>query len=124
MTESTQKRGQFTVVSVIGSDERAGIVSDDAYTNALAGETLAYASWVATQLGKQPGGNWSQLAANIYLPVSTEVYPGGPVHLENREYSHHSTPPVSRSRDSGACLSSYSQGLSFLLEQVQVGSND
>jgi trehalose/maltose hydrolase-like predicted phosphorylase len=42
MTES-QNRGKFTVVSDIGPDERAGIVSDDVYTNALAGETLACA---------------------------------------------------------------------------------
>eukprot|EP01043_Picozoa_sp_COSAG02_P009181 COSAG02_NODE_307_length_25111_cov_5.306693_21_plen_186_part_00 len=47
---------------------------------------LLDASWVAAQIGKQPGANWSMLAANVYLPISENIFSHGPVHLENREY--------------------------------------
>lgn len=86
MTESQNRSGQFTVLSDIGPDERAGVISDDAYTNALAGETLAFADWVAAKLGITPGQNWSQLAGNVYLPISLDLFPAGPIHAENREY--------------------------------------
>ena len=35
----------FIVLGVIGADERADIVDDDAYTNALVAETLKYEGW-------------------------------------------------------------------------------
>jgi hypothetical protein len=76
----------FTVLSVIGSDERAGIVDDNAYTNALVAETLAYAAWVADQVGAAPSANWSRIAAGMLLPVVDGIFDGGPIHLENRQY--------------------------------------
>ena len=86
MTASHNRSGQYTVLSDIGADEDAGLVNDDAYTNALAGQTLAFADRVATQLNKAPGSNWSQLAANVYLPTSTALSAGRPTHLENSAY--------------------------------------
>ena len=76
----------FTVLGVIGADERAGIVDDDAYTNALVAETLKYAGWVAGQVGAVPGANWSSIATGMLLPVVEGIYKGGEVHLENRQY--------------------------------------
>ena len=86
VTPTTTVPGGFTVLQVIGSDERAGIVDDDAYTNALAAETLRFACWVAEQIGTSAGANWSRIAAGIVLPVVDGVYSGGPIHLENRQY--------------------------------------
>jgi trehalose/maltose hydrolase-like predicted phosphorylase len=76
----------FTVLGVIGADERAGVVDDNAYTNALVTETLEYAGWVAGEVGAMPGSNWSQIAAGMLLPVVEGIYGGGAIHLENRQY--------------------------------------
>ena len=96
MTASHNRSGQYTVLSDIGADETAGLVNDDAYTNALAGQTLAFADRVATQLHKAPGSNWSQLAANVYLPTSTTLSAGRPIHLSGPSgaYAAHLEPSL------------------------------
>jgi trehalose/maltose hydrolase-like predicted phosphorylase len=86
VTPSTSVPGGFTVLQAIGTDERAGVVDDDAYTNAIAAETLRFASWVAGQVGAPPGANWSAIASGIVLPVVKGVYSDGPIHIENRQY--------------------------------------
>eukprot|EP00039_Didymoeca_costata_P005392 m.81275 g.81275 ORF g.81275 m.81275 type:complete len:815 (-) comp12801_c0_seq8:34-2478(-) len=78
--------GNYTVLGVVGPDERSGKVDNEAYTNALAGEVLKFASEVALDLGETPGANWTKLASKVFLPVVTGVYEGGPIHLQDNQY--------------------------------------
>ena len=55
-------------------------------SNAIAGATLAFASEVAAAAGDVAGSNWSNISANIFLPVVDNLYAGGPTHLQDKQY--------------------------------------
>ena len=78
--------GNYTQKAVVTPDEGAGIVSDAAYTNALAARTMEFASEIATKLGLKANPAWAVQAARPYLPLVTALDPGGPIHAEFTGY--------------------------------------
>ena len=80
----------YTIKQVIGPDEQAGVVDDNAYTNAIAGQTLDFAIEAAAQLGLNhtiPSA-WHEMARSIYLPLVTNLNGTGgkPIHPEFTAY--------------------------------------
>ena len=83
---SRHPSGNFTVLRVVGPDESSGIVDDEAYTNAIASATLAFAAQAGALLRIPVPQNWTDIASRMYLPVVTDIYSGGPVHLQDKQY--------------------------------------
>lgn len=65
--------GNFTQLSVISPDERAGLHDSNAYTNAVAGETMRFALRIANLTGRQHQGlaNWTRISRAVYLPTAS-----------------------------------------------------
>eukprot|EP01052_Picozoa_sp_SAG31_P005113 SAG31_NODE_220_length_19925_cov_3.630939_12_plen_172_part_00 len=78
--------GNFTIKNVTGPDESSGMVDDEAYTNAIAGATVAFAAECAPKVGAVAGKNWSAIASKIYLPVITGMFEGGAIHNQDKQY--------------------------------------
>ena len=66
-----QATGNFTFKQVIGPDEGAGVVDDQAYTNAVAAKTFQWAVEAAAVAGEVAGANWSSLAAKPLLSIAS-----------------------------------------------------
>lgn len=86
--EDSTGTGNYTVKRVVGPDESSGYVDDEAYTNAIAGATLAFAAEAGKVLGLPVGANWTAISTQMYLPIVSGLYPGGPIHLQDRQYKH------------------------------------
>ena len=58
-------------LQVIGPDEHAYITDSNTYTNAAAGQTMAFAAEAARLLGESPPtlAAWEEAAAAMYIPV-------------------------------------------------------
>ena len=57
--------GQYDIVNVVGADEWAENVDNNAFTNAVAILSLRYASEAAIELGRTPNPDWNHVADNI-----------------------------------------------------------
>ena len=106
-------RGNWTVLRVVSPDEsagRPGTVNNSVYTNAAAGKTLAWCVEAAELLGV--GGStpqlWSEIASSPYLPLTSVLFDGGPVHLQDASYTKGT--PVNQA---AVALLQYPLGLDF-----------
>jgi hypothetical protein len=79
--------GNYTVKNVTGPDESSGKVDDEAYTNAVAAASIAFAAECAPRVGAAVPANWSAIVAGVYLPVVGGVYDGGPIHDQDKQYT-------------------------------------
>ncbi len=61
--------GQYHINNVIGANEFAENIDDNAYTNGMAITVLQYAAQAARELGRQPDPDWEKVARNI--PILT-----------------------------------------------------
>ena len=79
--------GNWTWLGVICPDEGAGIQDSNAYTNAIAAETMKFALATAERFGLEwsSRGNWSQISSSVYLPIVD--YNGTMVHPEYENYT-------------------------------------
>lgn len=71
--------GRFEIQNVVGADEYAENIDNDAYTNGVAKVVLQYANLAAEALGLKPNPDWKLVAENI--PI--ERFPDGTI----REHS-------------------------------------
>jgi hypothetical protein len=81
--------GNWTARQVITPDERSGVIDDSVYTNAGAGQTLGWCLEAASILGIPAASLpplWADMAARPHLPLDASLYPGGPVHPQNKGY--------------------------------------
>ena len=78
----------YTIKDVTGPDESSGKVDDEAYTNAIAAATIAFALEVAAKVTSTPSlpANWSTIVSRVYLPVVSGIYEGGPIHMQDKQY--------------------------------------
>eukprot|EP01138_Halocafeteria_seosinensis_P004773 gb/GECG01004880.1/.p1 GENE.gb/GECG01004880.1/~~gb/GECG01004880.1/.p1 ORF type:complete len:494 (+),score=46.54 gb/GECG01004880.1/:1-1482(+) len=81
-----QGSGNYTIWNVQPPDETALIVNDSAYTNGVAATALMFCSEAAHALNKTASSWWSEIASNLYLPLSDKLYDGGSVHPEFKGY--------------------------------------
>jgi trehalose/maltose hydrolase-like predicted phosphorylase len=65
--------GDYHIASVIGPDETAELVTDDAWTNAVVSFNLSAADAAAAILGKLSDPTWSKVAAKIYIPYDPKA---------------------------------------------------
>ena len=65
--------GKFHINGVTGPDEENPNVNDEVYTNAGAMRTLEDAVQAAQVLGMTPPASWSQIAANLVVPVNSAL---------------------------------------------------
>lgn len=63
-----QRDGAYHILHVLSPDETAGIVDDDAYTNADAKLNLTYAISAAEAVHVMPNPQWKLIASRIYMP--------------------------------------------------------
>jgi trehalose/maltose hydrolase-like predicted phosphorylase len=96
---SSVRSANLTLLHVIGPDELAHIVDSNAYTNGLAQTTLRFCGEAASVLlssgGSFSGGaptpaqlaRWADVAERMWLPLSSTLYTGGPVHPEFAGYA-------------------------------------
>jgi len=61
------KDGKYHILNVVCADEWAENVDDNAFTNGIAKEVLAYASQAATVLGITPDPNWKKVGDAIVI---------------------------------------------------------
>ena len=78
--------GNWTVRRVIPPDESAGVTDDSVYTNAAAAQALDWCVEAAEALGHNVPPLWRAMAAAPYLPLSTTLYAGGTVHVQDAHY--------------------------------------
>jgi trehalose/maltose hydrolase-like predicted phosphorylase len=57
--------GQYYIKNVIGANEYAENIDNNAYTNGMAKTVLRYAAQAARELGKKPNPDWTHVADNI-----------------------------------------------------------
>ncbi len=70
--------GKYHINGVIGPDENADLVDDDAYTNGVVRACLDAAGRAAKALGRTPNPRWATVAANIIIPMDpTRHIPSG-----------------------------------------------
>ena len=70
--------GKYHINKVIGPDETADVVNDDAYTNGVVRACLDAAGRAAKALGQTPDPRWASVAANIVIPMDpTRQIPSG-----------------------------------------------
>lgn len=60
--------GSMRIRQVVGPDETAGIVDDDAFTNGVVKVNLQDAAEAAKELGLPANAAWSEAAAHLWLP--------------------------------------------------------
>ncbi|MDQ2731138.1 MAG: hypothetical protein M3Y56_05725 [Armatimonadota bacterium] len=63
--------GSMHIRQVVGPDETAGIVDDDAFTNGVVKVNLQDAAEAATELGLPPKSAWKEAADHLWLPFDT-----------------------------------------------------
>ena len=78
--------GNWTVYGVIPPDESASVTNDSVYTNAAAAQTLGFCIEAAAKLGHDVPALWLQMASAPYLPLSSTLYAGGDVHVQDAHY--------------------------------------
>lgn len=108
--------GNWTLKRVIPPDESRGVVDDEAYTNAAGAQTLSWCLAAAAELGIPAASLpplWPVIAAAPFLPLDDVLYPRGPVHLQNRNYSGQTI------NQADVALLQYPLGLDFGAEQNQ-----
>ena len=66
VTEGTD--GKYHVKGVLSPDETAGVVDDDAWTNAVVQANLRAAGRAATALGQSADPRWKTIADGLYFP--------------------------------------------------------
>ena len=59
--------GKYHILNVVGADEYAENVDDNAFTNGVAIKALQYATTAARELGLNPDPQWAEVAENIPL---------------------------------------------------------
>ena len=70
--------GKYHINKVIGPDETADVVDDDAYTNGVVRACLDAADRAAKAQGQTPDPRWATVAANITIPMDpTRHFPSG-----------------------------------------------
>ncbi len=60
--------GKYHINGVLSPDETAGVVNDDAYTNAVVGANLRAATHAARLVGQTPDPRWATIADALFLP--------------------------------------------------------
>ena len=60
--------GKYHIKGVLSPDETAGVVDDDAYTNAVVQANLRAATAAAKALGQTADPRWSAIAAGLFFP--------------------------------------------------------
>ncbi|MGI4792374.1 MAG: glycosyl hydrolase family 95 catalytic domain-containing protein [Janthinobacterium lividum] len=60
--------GKYHITKVLSPDETAGVVSDDAYTNAVVQANLRAAVSAAKVMGQAADPRWASIADNLYFP--------------------------------------------------------
>ena len=106
-------RGNWTVLNVVSPDEsagRPGTVNNSAYTNAAAAQALSWCVEAAGLLGVGASMPqlWSEIASSPYLPLTSVLFDGGPVHLQDATYTKGT--PVNQA---AVALLQYPLGLDF-----------
>ena len=76
------KDGSYSIKNVVGANEFAPNVDDNAFTNGAAITALQYAILAAKELGITPNSNWEKVAANIKI----HRFPDGTT-MEHSKYS-------------------------------------
>lgn len=66
------KNGRYEITQVMPPDEDAGLVDNNAYTNAVAKMNLEIASQAAALVGDSGNPEWRVVAAKIYIPIDTK----------------------------------------------------
>ena len=61
------KNGSYHIYNVVGADEWAENVNDNAFTNGVAIQSLLYANKAAKVLGYSPNPQWIEIASNIAI---------------------------------------------------------
>lgn len=74
--------GTFSIKNVVGANEFAQNVDDNAFTNGSAKKTLEYAVMAARELGRQPDGRWTTVADGMKFH-----YMESGVMMENARYN-------------------------------------
>ncbi len=70
--------GKYHINGVIGPDETADVVNDDAYTNGVVRACLDAAGRAAKVLGQTPDPRWATVSVNIAIPMDpTRHIPSG-----------------------------------------------
>jgi trehalose/maltose hydrolase-like predicted phosphorylase len=59
--------GKYHIANVIGPDETSGVVSDDAWTNAIVAETLRDTALAAAEAGQAADPKWATVASKLAL---------------------------------------------------------
>ena len=63
--------GKYHIKGVLSPDETAGVVDDDAYTNAVVRYNLQAATRAAALVGQSPDPRWRIIADALFLPYDT-----------------------------------------------------
>lgn len=66
------KNSRYEITQVMPPDEDAGLVDNNAYTNAIAKMNLEIASQAAMLIGDSANPEWRAVAEKIYIPINTE----------------------------------------------------
>jgi len=64
--------GRYEIKQVMPPDEDAGVVDNNAYTNAIAKLNLEIASRAAVLVGDSANPEWNAVAAKIYIPIDAK----------------------------------------------------
>jgi len=64
--------GRYEIRQVMPPDEDAGLVDNNAYTNAIAKLNLEIASRAAVLVGDSANPEWSAVAAKLYIPIDAK----------------------------------------------------
>ncbi|HET6384661.1 MAG TPA: hypothetical protein VFJ58_14810 [Armatimonadota bacterium] len=65
--------GKYHIRNVVGPDENAGLVNDDAFTNGVVKRNLEEAVQAAQALGLSASPAWSDRASRMYLPFDPKL---------------------------------------------------
>jgi trehalose/maltose hydrolase-like predicted phosphorylase len=64
--------GKYHIANVMGPDETAGLVTDNAWTNAIAQYNLTAAEDAAAATGSTANPKWKTVAKNMYVPYDSK----------------------------------------------------
>jgi trehalose/maltose hydrolase-like predicted phosphorylase len=64
---SRDSSGKYHINNVVGADEFAENINDDAFTNGAAKKALQFAAQAAKELGKSANPKWNKIAKNIVI---------------------------------------------------------
>jgi trehalose/maltose hydrolase-like predicted phosphorylase len=82
--------GKYHINNVIGPDETAGLINDDAWTNAIVAVTLRDAMNAADRIGQPVDPKWTQLLYGLDIPKDSSngfyiEYPGMPDRMKAKQ---------------------------------------